>query len=106
MFGEVPWILVVLVGAIIFVIGIGLYFKKNRPSSGGRIFDNIHKTTFLVQFTLGILCSLAGAFLMFNGKLLGENTTGIAEIIGIIGVCLIGTASTVGMAVKKKMMVK
>lgn len=102
MFEEFPWILMALAGAIIVVIAIGLFFRKNQQSSGGRIFDAIHKPTFLIQFTLGILCSLGGAFLMFNGTLLGENTTGIAEVIGIIGIFLIATASTVGMAVKRK----
>ena len=106
MSGEFPWILVALVGAIIFVIAIGLFFKKNQKSSGERIFDKIHKTAFLVQFTLGILFSLGGAFLMFNGTLLGEDTTGIAQIIGIIGICLIATASAVGIAVKKKTVVR
>jgi len=40
-------------------------------------------------FTLGILIALIGAFLMWNGSILGENTTGIATVIGIIGIGLI-----------------
>ena len=37
----------------------------------------------LIQFIAGIVVALAGAFFMFEGSLLGENTTGIATVIGI-----------------------
>ena len=40
-------------------------------------------------FILGILVALTGAFLMWNGSILGENTTGIATVIGIVGIGLI-----------------
>ncbi len=43
-------------------------------------------------FTLGILVALMGAFLMWDGSILGENTTGIATVIGIIGIGLIATS--------------
>ena len=43
-------------------------------------------------FILGILVALTGAFLMWNGSILGENTTGIATVIGIIGIGLIATS--------------
>jgi hypothetical protein len=42
-----------------------------------------------VLFGLGILLALTGAFLMWNGSILGENTTGIATVIGIVGIGLI-----------------
>ncbi|MDD2696760.1 MAG: hypothetical protein PHE52_01205 [Candidatus Pacebacteria bacterium] len=47
-------------------------------------------------FILGILLALTDAFLMWNGHVLGENTTGIASIIGIIGIGLIATSSVSG----------
>jgi len=43
-------------------------------------------------FILGILIALAGAFLMWNGSILGENTTGIATVMGIVGIGLIATS--------------
>jgi ABC-type Mn2+/Zn2+ transport system permease subunit len=67
-----------------------------------KCFNDIHKKAFLTQFIAGLLCSLTGAFLMFNGELLGDNTTGIARILGIMGICLIATATPIGIAVKKK----
>ena len=48
----------------------------------------INKTLFIV----GILVALTGAFLMWNGSILGENTTGIATVVGIVGIGLIATS--------------
>ena len=46
-----------------------------------------------VSFVLGISLCLIGAFLMAFGEgLLGENHGGIATVIGIVGIGLIGTS--------------
>ena len=42
--------------------------------------------------TLGVLICLTGTYLMYNGNILGENTTGLATVIGIIGIGLIGSS--------------
>ena len=102
MFGGFPWILVALVGTLLVVIAIAIFVTKSRQPSGEKIFDKIHKKTFIILFTLGMLCSLSGAFLMFNGKMMGEDTVGIARVIGIMGLFLIASASTIGVAVKNK----
>lgn len=47
----------------------------------------------LVQFVIGVIVVLIGAAIMFEGSILGENNTGIAIVIGIIGIGLIGTSS-------------
>jgi len=44
-----------------------------------------------ILFASGILISLAGAALMFNGAILGEITTNIATVLGIAGMGLIAT---------------
>jgi hypothetical protein len=64
------------------IIVLAIYFFK-RPKI------NINKPLF----TLGILIALTGAFLMWNGSILGENTTGIATVIGIVGIGLIATSN-------------
>jgi len=46
-----------------------------------------------VLFVLGIILALIGAAIMFEGSLFGERTTGIAIVIGIVGICLIATSS-------------
>ena len=47
-----------------------------------------YRRTLLI---FGILICLAGAGLMFDGAILGETTTNVATIIGIIGIGLIAT---------------
>ena len=44
------------------------------------------------SFGLGISLCLIGAFLMFEGNILGENNTGWAIVIGIVGIGLIATS--------------
>ena len=46
-----------------------------------------------VLFVLGIILALIGAAIMFEGSLFGERTTGIAIVIGIVGIGLIATSS-------------
>lgn len=45
-----------------------------------------------ILFILGILLALTGALLMWNGSILGENTTSIAVITGFAGIGLITKA--------------
>ena len=46
-----------------------------------------------VIFALGISVCLIGALVMVAGEsILGENHTGIAAVIGIVGIGLIGTS--------------
>ncbi|MGD8505390.1 MAG: hypothetical protein PVF15_01845 [Candidatus Bathyarchaeota archaeon] len=49
---------------------------------------------------LGVSLSLMGAFLMFHGSILGERTTGIATLIGILG------TGTIAMSRARKRMEK
>jgi hypothetical protein len=42
--------------------------------------------------TLGVLVCLFGAYLMYDGNILGENTAGLATVIGIIGIGIIGSS--------------
>ena len=52
---------------------------------------------------IGVLVCLAGAFLMVWGDpILGENHTGIATIIGIIGIGIITSSKTPALAMKRE----
>ncbi len=54
-------------------------------------------------WVIGLLLALTGAYLMFDGQILGANTTGIATVVGIVGLFLIATSgTTLGQVVKKK----
>jgi len=41
---------------------------------------------------IGVALCLIGAMLMFDGSLLGEHTTGIATLTGIVGISVISTS--------------
>jgi len=43
-------------------------------------------------WVLGVTLCLTGAALMFEGGILGESTTGIATVMGIVGIGLIAHA--------------
>ena len=46
-----------------------------------------------ILFVLGILICLAIAGLMFDGAILGETTTNVAIVVGIIGIGLIAVST-------------
>jgi len=48
---------------------------------------------FLIQFVLGIIVALIAAVIMFDGSIFGEDHAGIAIVIGIIGIGIIGSSS-------------
>jgi len=49
-----------------------------------------------VILALGISVCLAGAFIMVAGEsVLGERHTGIASVVGIVGIGLIGTSGSI-----------
>ena len=57
----------------------------------------------MATFALGVAVCLTGAALMAFGEgLLGENHTGIATLIGIVGICLIGTSGATFAATSSK----
>jgi anthranilate phosphoribosyltransferase len=45
-----------------------------------------------IQFVAGICIALIGAGIMFHGNIFGESNSGIATVIGIIGIVLIATS--------------
>jgi len=51
---------------------------------------------------LGVLVCLTGGFLMFHGSILGERTTGIATVVGIIGMGIITSSKTPALAMKRE----
>jgi energy-converting hydrogenase Eha subunit H len=45
-----------------------------------------------IQFIIGLCVALIGTGIMFHGNIFGENNSGIATIIGIVGLGLIATS--------------
>jgi hypothetical protein len=51
------------------------------------------KKFVVLQFAIGIIVALTGAFIMFHGNIFEENNSGIATIIGIIGIGIIASSN-------------
>jgi len=61
----------------------------------------MNRKAFSVQLAIGIILALIAAFLMWDGDILGEDTTGIARVILIVGIGLIATSTLTGKAFKR-----
>jgi len=88
-----PAAVLIIIGILLVVLALFVAFSRPKGSlfQGKR---DIHTKRATIQFIIGLSLALIGAFLMFNGTLLGENTISIAKIIGIVGILLIGTSFT------------
>ena len=49
---------------------------------------------------IGVLVCLTGGFLISNGNFLGESTTGIATVLGIMGIGIIPSSNKSSLAAK------
>ena len=89
---SVP-IVIIVIGVLLVVIAILVWRSKKEVLE---YINNLHpnkKKAFFAQWIIGIVLVLIGAFFMFDGDILGENTSGISTIIGIVGICLIATSN-------------
>ena len=89
---------IIIIGIALVLVALALIALRNR----GKLKQPRNKKTFLSLFITGLVLALAGAFFMFNGDILGENTTGIATVIGIIGIGLIATSNVTLLGFKSK----
>jgi len=87
--GEGPPLIVM--GIAIILVAIAFLGLRNWEKIKQPIIRR--KKVFFPLFIIGIVLSLTAAFFMFDGGILGENTTGIATVIGIVGIGLIATSN-------------
>ena len=74
--------------AILGGVAMIIIVKKRKEAN---IPVNYNKP-FFIQWILGIIVCLTGSIAMWSGDLFGENTTGIAQVLGIIGIVMIATS--------------
>ncbi|MFH1639980.1 MAG: hypothetical protein ABIB93_06730 [Chloroflexota bacterium] len=72
-------------------MAVALIALHNRGKLRQPIVRN--KKSFFPLFITGLVLALTAAFFMFDGDILGENTSGIATVIGIVGIGLIATSN-------------
>ncbi len=88
-------IVIITIVAILFVaIALAVVFWRQQKEGRSEILNAMKRKSFLVLLSIGIIISLSGGFFMFDGDILGENTIGIARIMGNIGLFFI-IASTI-----------
>ncbi len=95
-------IVIIVIAVILVVVALAAFilWRKQKGKLEQPIFRN--KKAFFIQWIIGLILALTAAFFMFDGDILGENTTGIATIIGIVGICLIATSNVTLLGFKRK----
>lgn len=80
----IPYILIIIIALLI----IGIFFVIGKKKNSKDALKHVSVT----QFIAGICVSLIGVGIMFHGNIFRENNSGIATVIGIIGIGLIATS--------------
>lgn len=91
----------IIVIAVVLVVVALFVWRRQKEEKPERI-SNEQKKAFFTQFIIGIVLALIAAIFMFDGDILGENTTGISTVLGIIGIGLIATSNINLLSLKRK----
>ena len=92
-------IVIIALGITFAVIALLVWRMRKKGKLEG---INYKKKAFLAPFIIGLVLALTAAFFMFDGDILGENTTGIARVVGIVGIGLIATSNVTLLGFKRK----
>ncbi len=93
-------IAIIVIGVALVAVAL-LVWRRQKAEKLERI-SNEKKRAFFGQFAIGVVLALLAAIFMFDGDILGENTTGIPTVLEIIGISLIGTSNVHLLALKRK----
>ena len=93
-------IAIIVIGVVLLVIAL-LVWRRQKKEKQERISSE-QKKAFFAQWIIGIVLALTAAIFIFDGDILGENTTGISTVIGIVGICLIATSNINLLSPKRK----
>jgi nicotinamide riboside transporter PnuC len=93
-------IAIIVIGVVLVVIALFVWRRQKEGKLEG--ISNKQKKAFFAQWITGIVLALIAAIFMFDGDILGENTTGISTVIGIVGICLIATSNVNLLSLKRK----
>jgi LPXTG-motif cell wall-anchored protein len=84
-------IAIIVIGVILVVLALLVWRRRKEVKLEG--ISKERKKAFFAQWIVGIVLALTAAIFMIDGDILGENTTGISTVLGIIGICLIATSN-------------
>jgi len=99
MVNSIPIVLIVI-GVVLVVVALLVWRMRKEVKLEG--ISNKRKKAFFTQWIIGIVIAVIAAIFMFDGDILGENTTGISTIMGIVGICLIATSNVTLLSLKRK----
>ncbi len=96
---PIPIIVIALILVAVALIALLICGKQT-----GKLKQPIvrNKKAFFAPLVIGLILALTAAFFMFDGDILGENTTGIATVVGIVGIGLIATSNVTLLGCKRK----
>jgi len=99
---SLPVIFIAIAGILVVLVLVALLYrtKQKEWKLEHPIIKN--KKAFFAPFIMGLMLALTGAFLMFDGDILGENTSGIATVVGIVGIGLIATSNVIWIGLNRK----
>jgi len=99
MVNSIP-IAIIVIGVLLVFTALFVWRRRKEVKLEG--ISNKRKKAFFAQWIIGIVLALIAAIFMFDGDILGENTTGISTVIGIVGIGLIGTSNVNLLPLKRK----
>jgi len=93
-------IVIIVIGVILVVLALLVWRRRKEVKLEG--ISNKRKKAFFVQWIIGLTIALIAAIFMFDGDILGENTSGISTVMGIVGICLIATSNVNLLPLRRK----
>jgi uncharacterized membrane protein YesL len=95
-------IVIIVIGVLLVVIALLVWRRQKEVLEYINSLHTNKKKAFFAQWIVGLILALIGAFFMFDGDILGENTSGISTVIGIVGICLIATSNIHFLPLRRK----
>ena len=93
-------IAIIVIGVVLVALALLVWRRQKQAKLEG--ISKEQKKAFFAQWIIGVGLALTAAIFMFDGDILGENTTGISTVIGIVGICLIATSNVNLLSLKRK----
>jgi len=94
--------LTAIIVVAIMLVALAPFVWRRQKTEEPEAITGEQKKAFFAQWIIGIVLALVAAVFMFDGDVLGENTTAISTVLGIIGICLIATSNISLLSLKRK----
>jgi hypothetical protein len=97
-------IAIIVIGLVLVFIALFVWRRRKELKLEGILegISNKRKKAFFAQWIIGLALALVAAIFMFDGDILGDNTTGIATVMGVVGISLIATSNVNLLPLKRK----